>query len=112
MKKKITGDTIWFNVTFEKKAYTDSVGMITRQYINLTVQAIISFMPVTELLNAYKLKTKNIAETIHFSKENAYSTPVYIYSNTLKYSGRKSKSKTIQVDYAKIRANKVLNRVV
>ncbi len=57
--------------------------------------------------NKYRFDLKDIKEFEEKLKEEQQEKLIEVYPIK-----RKSKSKTIQVDYAKIRANKVLNRVV
>ncbi len=57
--------------------------------------------------NKYRFDLKDIEEFEEKLKEEQQEKLVEIYPIK-----RKSKSKTIQVDYEKIRANKILNRVV
>ena len=57
--------------------------------------------------NKYRFDLKDIEEFEEKLKEEQQEKLIEIYPIK-----RKSKSKTIQVDYEKIRANKVLNRVV
>lgn len=57
--------------------------------------------------NKYRFDLKDIEEFEAKLKEEQQEKLIEIYPIK-----RKSKSKTIQVDYEKIRANKVLNRVV
>lgn len=57
--------------------------------------------------NKYRFNLKDIEEFEEKLKEEQQEKLIEIYPIK-----RKSKSKTIQIDYEKIRANRVLNRVV
>ena len=57
--------------------------------------------------NKYRFDLKDIEEFEEKLKEEQQEKLIEIYPIK-----RKSKSKTIQVDYEKIRVNKVLNRVI